>query len=184
MRVRVWIAVLAAVFPGAVLAQQKLPPGMTMHRQQAGALDSSGWALAESTRGKFSVKLPCAFNDFTIDDTSGADVTHTHTVGCLTPGREKYSATKVQYRVDSMAKGYFEKNASPGAFAGAKKTRTTVEGLPAIDFALPERDRCAAMRFVLAGPAIIMMVAESAAAQCAHLGSQVPVFFSSLKVQQ
>jgi hypothetical protein len=157
---------------------------MTMHRLQAGTLDPTGWALAESTRGAFSVKLPCKFNDFTIDDDTGADVARVHTVGCLRPDREKYSATRVQYRGESMAARYFEKNAEPAAFHGAKKVRSTLHGLPVIDIVPFERDQCAAMRFVLAGTEIVMMVAESPPEQCAALRTRIPAFLSSLEIRQ
>src|SRR5262249_56600818 len=42
---------------------QTLPPGMTMHRLQAGEPDASGWMLAASTEGGVSVRLPLKFND-------------------------------------------------------------------------------------------------------------------------
>lgn len=175
---------LAAALSFAAFGQGKLPPGMTMHRAQAGALDSSGWTLAESTKGAFAVKLPCTFNDFTVDDDSGADVSRVHVVGCMRPDREKYSATRLQYRGSGMARTYFEKNMNPAALSGAKKTRTEFQGLPAIDIAVPEQRGCASMRFILVEPEIVMMVAEAPAEQCVHLRSQVPVFFSSLRIQK
>jgi hypothetical protein len=39
---------------------------MTVHRVGAGELDESGWCLARSTGGGFSVSLPNVFNDFAI----------------------------------------------------------------------------------------------------------------------
>jgi hypothetical protein len=39
--------------------------GVTMHRLQAGTLDSKGWCVAESAMGGFSVELPGRFNDYT-----------------------------------------------------------------------------------------------------------------------
>ena len=177
-------AMFAAVLSFAAFGQGKLPPGMTMHRLQAGTLDPSGWTLAESTRGAFAVKLPCAFNDFMVDDDTGADVSRVHVVGCMRPDREKYSATRLQYRGSGKARSYFEKNMDPAALSGARKTRTEYHGLPAIDIAMPEQRGCAAMRFILVEPEIVMMVAEAPAEQCMRLRSQVPVFFSSLKIQK
>ncbi|MDZ4834035.1 MAG: hypothetical protein SGJ27_09690, partial [Candidatus Melainabacteria bacterium] len=43
-------------------------PQMEMHRVQATTKDSSGWYLAASTHGSFSVLLPIPFNDFTVID--------------------------------------------------------------------------------------------------------------------
>ena len=41
-------------------------PQMEMHRVQATTKDPSGWYLAASTHGAFSVLIPIPFNDFTV----------------------------------------------------------------------------------------------------------------------
>ncbi len=43
-------------------------PGIrtTVHRKDAGEPDSTGWCLARSTEGRFSVRLPTSFNDSTV----------------------------------------------------------------------------------------------------------------------
>src|SRR5262245_31461615 len=41
-------------------------PQLEMHRQQATTPGDSGWYLAESTHGSFSVLMPIPFNDFTV----------------------------------------------------------------------------------------------------------------------
>src|SRR5262249_60685628 len=45
---------------------QTLPPGMTMHRLQAGEPDASGWMLAAATGGGVSGGLAPQVKDFTI----------------------------------------------------------------------------------------------------------------------
>ena len=47
------------------LAQEK-PPSRVMHRIEAGDRGPDGWFLAQSTKGKFSLKLPVKFNDFSV----------------------------------------------------------------------------------------------------------------------
>src|SRR5262245_36464072 len=48
------------------LAHAQNPAGKVMHRSGAGQLDSTGWTDATSTEGKFSVRLPGPFDDFTV----------------------------------------------------------------------------------------------------------------------
>jgi hypothetical protein len=60
----------------AVRAQQ---PKLEMHRAGVDSKDSSGWHLAVSTKGSFSVRMPIPFNDFTVrstDPKTGEEVTH------------------------------------------------------------------------------------------------------------
>ena len=59
---------LVLLIAGAHAALGQYPRGVTMHRVQAGEIDSSGWATARSTDGGFTVRLPFRFNDFTFED--------------------------------------------------------------------------------------------------------------------
>lgn len=164
---------------------QDLPPGMTMHQLQAGVPDKSGWVLAESTQGAFSVRMPCTFNDFTVDDLTGKEnVSRSYVVGCKRLDGEKYSVSRIEYRGGrKMAVRFFEKNKQPSAFPGAKKTVVTFNGIPAIDIFISEPARCGTLRFLLVGQTTMLMVAEAPAAQCKHLNSQIPAFTSSLVIK-
>ena len=60
----------------AARAQQ---PKLEMHRAEVASKDPSGWHLAVSTKGSFSVRMPIPFNDFTVRSTNsktGEEVTH------------------------------------------------------------------------------------------------------------
>jgi hypothetical protein len=62
--------------PVAPRAQQ---PKLEMHRAGVVSKDPSGWHLADSTKGSFSVRMPIPFNDFTVrstDPKTGDEVTH------------------------------------------------------------------------------------------------------------
>lgn len=48
-----------------------LPPGMTMHRENAGSAGPDGWYLGESTQGRFSVETPAPFDDYTLETEAG-----------------------------------------------------------------------------------------------------------------
>ena len=81
---------------------QAVPPGMKMRRIQAGEPDASGWRVAASTEGEFSVRLPLKFNDFTIGEgDSKAPMLHTFTVGAKSQEGIKFTATRIVYRQGS-----------------------------------------------------------------------------------
>lgn len=180
------VILFAVIFATGTASAQNLPPGMIMHRLQAGVVDQSGWVLAESTQGAYSAKLPCIFNDFTMDDLTGKEnVSQSYTIGCLRPDGEKYSVSRIQYRGGAeMAKAFFDRYKDKSAFPGAKKTQLIFEGLPALDVVITEPTRCGTLRLLLAGPNTILMVAEAPAAQCRHLSSHISTFLSSLVVKK
>jgi hypothetical protein len=65
--VRLALIAVALVLPEVAAAQPKLE----MHRAGVSADDGSGWHLAVSSKGSFSVLLPIPFNDFTTRDATG-----------------------------------------------------------------------------------------------------------------
>jgi hypothetical protein len=63
--------------PGVAARAQQ--PKLEMHRAGVDSKDPSGWHLAVSTKGSFSVRMPIPFNDFTVrstDPKTGEEVTH------------------------------------------------------------------------------------------------------------
>jgi len=64
---RIALIAITVAWPAIVTAQPKLE----MHRIGAKADDGSGWHLAVSSKGSFSVLLPIPFNDFTTNDATG-----------------------------------------------------------------------------------------------------------------
>jgi hypothetical protein len=63
--------------PGVAARAQQ--PKLEMHRAGVDSKDPSGWHLAASTKGSFSVRMPIPFNDFTVrstDPKTGEEVTH------------------------------------------------------------------------------------------------------------
>src|SRR5262245_13655366 len=69
---------LALVMLPAVAARAQQPK-LEMHRTGVVSTDPSGWHLAVSTKGSFSVRMPIPFNDFTVRSTdakTGEEVTH------------------------------------------------------------------------------------------------------------
>jgi len=65
------------LLPGVAARAQQ--PKLEMHRAGVDSKDPSGWHLAVSTKGSFSIRMPIPFNDFTIrstDPKTGEEVTH------------------------------------------------------------------------------------------------------------
>lgn len=67
---------LALVLPARAMAEPKLE----MHRVGATADDGSGWHLAVSSNGSFSVLMPLPVNDFTTRDAAAGDAA-TYVIG-------------------------------------------------------------------------------------------------------
>jgi hypothetical protein len=77
----------------AARAQQ---PKLEMHRAAVDSKDPSGWHLAVSTKGSFSVRMPIPFNDFTVrstDPKTGEEVTHV--IGGKSSEGIKFSAVEM-----------------------------------------------------------------------------------------
>ena len=69
---QVVVIAITVAWPAIAMAQPKLE----MHRVGAKADDGSGWHLAVSTKGSFSVLLPIPFNDFTTNDAATGETTY------------------------------------------------------------------------------------------------------------
>jgi hypothetical protein len=166
-----------------VAGAQDVPPGMTMHRSQVGVFDKEGWALAESTEGKFSVKLPCKFNDFTTDDPSPtAVVVRTYTVGCLHENQEKFAAVRLQYRGGATAaKNYFEQSLGGAGWQPQDEIKRAKFGKhPALDIVTHQPPRCGFVRMILLDSDVIFLAAEAPLPPCEELRAHSQKFFASL----
>ena len=74
-------------------------PTTTVHRQMVGELDESGWAIANSTGGAFSVKTPGKFSDYSSVATDPkSTIAETHTIVATTLQGIKFTATRIKFR--------------------------------------------------------------------------------------
>jgi hypothetical protein len=71
---------LAPIMLPAVAARAQQPK-LEMHRAGVVSQDPSGWHLAVSTKGSFSVRMPIPFNDFTVRSTDPKTEEVTHVIG-------------------------------------------------------------------------------------------------------
>src|SRR5262245_51339152 len=90
------------IVSASATAQDK--PKLEMHRSNVSAMDASGWQVAASSRGSFSVRLPIPFNDFSVHSTDPkAGDTILHAVGGKSSEGIKMTATEAAFTAQSKA---------------------------------------------------------------------------------
>jgi hypothetical protein len=173
------------MLPAPALAQA-LPPGMTMHRIQAGEPDAAGWMLAASTEGNFSVKLPLKFNDFTIAESDpAAAALRIYTVGARSGEGVKFTASRITYRKGAQSAKHFFANLEQGRGLATKPERVTplrLGGLHAVDLVIGNASSYSHQRAVLLRSDLLLMVVESPREHEELVRQFAPAFFDSLAV--
>jgi len=162
-----------------------LPPGMTMHRFQAGVPDATGWMIAASTPGGFSVRMPIKFNDFTVDESDpNAAVLRTFTVGATSQEKIKFVATRFVYRKGAESAQFFFARAEKGeGLAGLERLTPRQAGeRRAVDHVLKRPSDVAYQRTVLLDADLIMMIIESPRSLDSTAQQFVAPFFDSLTI--
>lgn len=158
---------------------------MKMHRQQAGEPDATGWMLAESTEGRFSVRMPIRFNDFTVVETNAnAPAERTHTVGARSSEGIALVATRIVYRKGAAgAKEYFARLERGEGLAGKPQRlrKRQAGGRPVVDFETGSPAKVAYMRAVLLESEVMMLTVEAPRAHDEDARLLVPQFFESLQ---
>ena len=177
-------ALLAGVLLVAAAVAQTPPPGLTMHRTQAGEPDASGWMTAASTEGGFSVRLPLKFNDFTVEESNPqAAALRLFVVGTRSREGIKFTATRVVYRAGAeSAQRYFRRFESGQGLAPERITPLVVGERRAVDLVLKRADAVAYQRVVLLGSDLLLMVVESPRAHEETARELATPFFESLVV--
>jgi hypothetical protein len=179
------VASVIAAFGQALPPGITLPPGMTMHRFQAGEPDATGWMLASSTPGGFSVRMPIKFNDFTVDESDPkAAVLRTFTVGATSQEKIKFVATRFVYRKGAESAQFFFARAAKGeGLAGLERVMPRQVGeRRAVDHVLKRSSDVAYQRTVLLDADLIMMIIESPRNLDATTQQFVAPFFDSLTI--
>ena len=159
---------------------------MKMHRKQAsGEADQSGWMLAASTGGRFSVRLPLKFNDFTVAEAAEAPAALTHTIGARSSEGIAFVATRIAYRRRAAsAQEYFarfEKGQGQTAVP-ASVTPRQVGPLRAVDLVFRGPGAVSYQRVVLLEHDLLMLSVESPSAHDAATQGLAAKFFDSLQV--
>ena len=98
LKTRVFAVLLLALPLASAVPSIAASPTTEIHRKSVDALDTAGWQPAVSTKGQFSVRLPVAFNDFTIrteDKNIGEMVVHV--IGGRSDEGVKFTVTETPF---------------------------------------------------------------------------------------
>jgi hypothetical protein len=177
------VALAMSAFGQALPPGITLPPGTTMHRFQAGEPDASGWMLATSTEGAFSVRMPIKFNDFTIDESNpSAPTLRLFSVGATSQEKIKFVATRVVYRKGAESAQFFFSRAEKGEGLTAleRVTPRRIGERRAVDHVLKRASDVAYQRTILLETDLLMMIIESPRSLDATAQQFVAPFFDSL----
>jgi len=166
---------------------QTLPPGVTMHRMQAGEPDASGWVTAASTEGGFVVRLPLKFNDFSaIEADPKAPTLRMFTVGAKSQEGIKFSATRIVYRKGTESAKYFFSRFEKGQDLGSTPesvTPHTIGGRRTVDLTLKKAAAVSYQRAVLLDSDLLLMIVESPRSHDETAHQLAAPFFDSLVVR-
>jgi hypothetical protein len=155
----------------------------TLNRTQAGTLDNNGWTLAESSEGKFSVKLPCLFNDMTTTNIATTPLNKGFALGCVDSEGVRFTAIRTTYRQEGYASSLFSKyekgEGLPGKVMPANKL--DYMGFKTLDIALMD-ETFLLLRVILVGEDLVMLTKEAKPFDLPPI-SNTSIFFDSLKLQ-
>ena len=179
-----WGVSVAALAVALSAAAQGAPEGIIMHRTQAGTLDANGWAEASSDVGRFSVELPCLFNDFaTEEDDSDAPGLKADSLGCRRPDQAAFLAHRIVYKQGKQgAEEVFRGMENGSMMDNASRTASTFKGFKTVTFEGEMDGRCGFVRFILADADIVGLMVEAPLAACGDIRASVDKFFSSLQI--
>jgi hypothetical protein len=180
-----WVAQAISAFGQTLTPGIALPPGTTMHRFQAGEPDASGWMLATSTQGAFSVRMPLKFNDFTVEESNpNAPTLRLFSVGATSQEKIKIVATRVIYRKGAESARFFFARAEKGEGLAAleRVTPHRIGERRAVDHLLKRASDVAYQRIILLETDMLMMIIESPRSLDATAQQFVTPFFDSLTI--
>ena len=155
-----------------------------MHRQQAGTLDATGWTLAVSTEGDYSVSLPCKFNDYTVDGKeSTPEKAHIYMVGCDRADGVRFSAMRFHFAKPTDGQQQFDRYAHEGMLPGAVFHVDTFKGYPSVYSTVAQGGKCAWSRALHVGSELFLMLVEPIQVPCTDLKAVADTYFDSAKVK-
>lgn len=182
------IVPLALIIVGLSTYSRAQPPPQRMktHRVQAGEADASGWVLASSTEGGFTVRLPVKYNDFTmVEDEPSSVVLRMFTVGGVSDEGVKFSATRVEYRKGGeTAKEFFSK-LQKGAAADVKGARVAPRkgaGRAQFDERRVSESATAFQRVILLERDLVLLIVEFPSVVGETAPKSVKTFLDSFKL--
>ncbi|XIA62607.1 hypothetical protein ACFIOY_24210 [Bradyrhizobium sp. TZ2] len=157
-------------------------PKLEMHRVGVNVDDGSGWYLAVSTKGSFSILLPIPFNDFTTLDPSTGEVSHV--VGGKSSEGIKFTAVELP----ATAKTPVDLAAIPKSFSSnpANKvsdiSRNTKDDVDNLFFSVANPATTAHFRYIRMKDTLYILTIEYPNAYRDMVAGKKDKFFGSLKL--
>jgi hypothetical protein len=178
---------LAALTAGPAIAQQAVVQGPalpTMHRIEAGRLDASGWTDARSTRGAFSIRMPCLYNEASLPSSEPEITTTAQTVACERADGSNFMVVRGGYTGGAAsAQEYFDRGRTQSPFATSTQTLTSFAGRPAIEIVARPDGKCLWSRIVRDGPENIVLVVVAPDSICDQVRPMATTFFEALQIE-
>jgi hypothetical protein len=175
-----WLFLLAA----NIQAQE--PPVIAMHRSGAGQRDESGWMDAKSTEGKYSVRLPVVFNDFTMRDPSPQSIIdRLFVIGALSAEGIKFAVTRTLYRDPTDADPFFKKWKAGNVLRGKEESRkvSDYQGFESVDVTGSNETALYRGKVILVKGDLFLLMIEAPLSQRELVEKLAPTFFSSLSFE-
>jgi hypothetical protein len=178
---RCLVVALAALLVTVTLASAQQPK-LEMHRVGVSSDDGSGWHLATSSKGSFSISLPIPFNDFTTHAATGEA---SHVIGGKSAEGIKYSAAelpitaKTPSDLQAIAKSF-------AATAGNKVSdlsHTKKDASETLSFTVSNAASIAHIRYVKTQSALYTLTLECPKAYAEIASATKDKFFASLKIK-
>jgi hypothetical protein len=176
---------MALIMLPAVAARAQQPK-LEMHRAGVASEDPSGWHLAVSTKGSFSVRMPIPFNDFTVlstDPKTGAEVTHG--IGGKSSEGIKLSAVEIPASAKSapnLEKILVEFSAKPGNKVTDVR-RASKGGVDTLSFSISGAQTSAHVRYIKTKSATYSLTVEFPNAHRSDVAGISGEFFDSFKTK-
>lgn len=157
-------------------------PTTLMHRIDAGNFDSSGWALAESTNGNFSVRMPGPFNDFSVTGDSSGIADTIEGIGGKAPNGLVFTAMKLLYNAKGMAATEYQRQKSGEGLPSPTIKSAPFNGYESLDIVYFDGGVETHERVIDAGETLFTLTVQSPAAKASSAEALFEPFVASFKV--
>ena len=184
MILRVLLGLVILFF--SCLAHAQNPAETVMHRSGVGQPDSTGWTDANSTEGKFSLRLPGPFDDFTVKNSDeGLEAGQFFVIRSVTPEGVRLSVTRASYDNPGSAEHYFNNWQTGGALRGKEEGHrvTKYRGFDAVEISASDDSSLIYARTILVKRNLLLQTIESPLSQRAAAEQLKATFFQSLSFE-
>lgn len=175
-----------AILSFSCLAQAQNPPGMVMHRSHAGEIDATGWTDAKSTEGRFSVRLPLPFDDFTVKNSDeGPQAGRFFVIAATSPDGVKLAVTRASYDSPDAAEHYFSNWQKGAVLRGKQESHQAIQyrGFDAVESTASDNSAIIYTRTILVKRDLFLVTLEAPMSQRSVAEQFKPTFFESLSFE-